>query len=155
VASSPRRELATTSIPLAATLRSRKSKPKVSHQIRLQTITTDVLSADASKLSAKVKSEVPGKEKEAEKKGEELAQRAGASLDKAVGLSERRSESINADREQTADAKAAYSDAAKKAQEYEKKAAADANKAIDKFDKEVTEKAAQAKSGISSWFGSK
>lgn len=28
-----------------------------------------------------------------------------------------------------------------------------ANKAIDQFDKKVTEGAAQAKSGISSWFG--
>lgn len=35
------------------------------------------------------------------------------------------------------------------------KASAETNKAIDKFDAKVTEEAAKAKSGISSWFGGK
>ena len=45
----------------------------------------DNFAEDASKLSAKIKNDAPGKEKEAEKKGEELAQRAGSQFDKAVG----------------------------------------------------------------------
>lgn len=40
--------------------------------------------ADAHKLSAKVKSEIPGREKQAEAKGEELAQRAGSKADELV-----------------------------------------------------------------------
>lgn len=40
--------------------------------------------ADAAQASAKIKSEVPGKEKEYEKKGEALAAQAGKGLDRTV-----------------------------------------------------------------------
>jgi hypothetical protein len=40
--------------------------------------------ADAAEAQAKLKSEVPGKEKEYEKKGEALASQAGQKFDKAV-----------------------------------------------------------------------
>ena len=39
---------------------------------------------DASKASAKVKSELPGSNKETQKQGEEWAQRAGSKLDSTV-----------------------------------------------------------------------
>ena len=42
-----------------------------------------------------------------------------------------------------------------KARELSQKAGKDLNGAIDKFDKTVEDKAAKAKSGISSWFGGK
>ena len=45
---------------------------------------TRLTTADASKASAKLKSEVPGKTKEVEKKGEAYAQSAGSKLDSAV-----------------------------------------------------------------------
>jgi hypothetical protein len=45
---------------------------------------THPTTADASKASAKLKSEVPGKAKEVEKKGEAYAQSAGSKFDSAV-----------------------------------------------------------------------
>jgi hypothetical protein len=42
--------------------------------------------ADASKASAKIKSEVPGKTKETEKKAEAYAQSAGSKFDNAVRM---------------------------------------------------------------------
>jgi vacuolar-type H+-ATPase subunit H len=58
-------------------------------------------------------------------------------------------------REQAADAKSKLSEAEAKAREMSQKAGKDINASIDKFDKTVEEKAAKAKSGISSWFGGK
>lgn len=52
-----------------------------------------------------------------------------------------------------ADGKSALKDAENKAQEYQQKTGKELNKAIDKFDKTVEDKASQAKGGISSWFG--
>jgi GTP-binding protein EngB required for normal cell division len=56
---------------------------------------------------------------------------------------------------QVADGKSALRDAESKATEYKNKTGTELNKAIDKFDKTVEDKAAQAKGGISSWFGGK
>ena len=42
-----------------------------------------------------------------------------------------------------------------RAKEYKDKTGKELNAAVDKFDKTVEEKAAQAKSGISGWFGGK
>jgi vacuolar-type H+-ATPase subunit H len=52
-------------------------------------------------------------------------------------------------------AKSALSDAEVKAKEYKDKTGKELNSAIDKFDNTVEKKAAEAKSGISSWFGGK
>ena len=49
----------------------------------------------------------------------------------------------------SSDAKSGLDKAENKAEEYRQKT----GKAIDKFDKTVEDKAAQAKSGVSSWFG--
>lgn len=43
-------------------------------------------SADAARVKSKLRSEVPGKEKEYEKKGEAMAHRAGQQLDRAVSF---------------------------------------------------------------------
>jgi len=101
--------------------------------------------ADAHKASAKLKSEVPGREKEAEKKGELLAAQAGAKIDQ-----------VGAKIDQTSyEAQRKLEEAKKEASEFSQKAANEANKAIDKFDKSVTDGASKAKSGFSSWFGGK
>ncbi|KPI41161.1 uncharacterized protein AB675_7877 [Cyphellophora attinorum] len=92
--------------------------------------------ADASKASAKIKSEVPGRGKEAEKRAESLAQEASTKFDRA-----------------SADAKSALKDAEARAKEYKDKTGKEINAAVDKFDATVEKKAAEAKSGISSWFG--
>jgi len=44
------------------------------------------LIGDLSKASAKVKSEIPGRTKEAQKEGEKWASEAGAKLDNAVSI---------------------------------------------------------------------
>jgi len=97
--------------------------------------------ADASKASAKVKEEVnvmPGRGKEAEKRGEQYAHQAGAKMDSA-----------------TADAKAKLAEAEAKAKEYKDKTGKELMKGVDKFDATVEKKASEAKSGLSSWFGGK
>ncbi|ETI29585.1 hypothetical protein G647_02038 [Cladophialophora carrionii CBS 160.54] len=94
--------------------------------------------ADASKVSSQIKNDLPGREKEAKKEGEALANQASHKFDQA-----------------SADAKTKLSDAEARAKELSQKTGKEINSAIDKFDKTVEEKAAKAKSGISSWFGGK
>ncbi|KIW11599.1 hypothetical protein PV08_10900 [Exophiala spinifera] len=94
--------------------------------------------ADAHKISAEIKNDLPGRGKEAEKKGEVFAAQAGREFDRA-----------------SAEAKAKLAEAEAKAKEVSQKTGTQINSAIDKFDKTVEEKAAKAKSGISSWFGGK
>ncbi|KAJ9654327.1 hypothetical protein H2198_006625 [Neophaeococcomyces mojaviensis] len=117
--------------------------------------------ADAHKASAKLKSEVPGREKEAEKKGELLAAQAGAKIDQVgakidqtvSGMTRRKG--VDVDGSQSYEAQRKLEEAKKEASEFSQKAANEANKAIDKFDKSVTDGASKAKSGFSSWFGGK
>jgi len=90
--------------------------------------------SDIHSASAKVKSELPGRTKEAQKEGEKWASEAGAKVDSAVDKS----------RAELA-----------KAEAYGKDLKADALKKIDQADRKVEQKAAEAKSGISSWFGGK
>jgi len=93
---------------------------------------------DLSKASAKVKSEIPGRTKEAEKTGEAWAAQAGAKVDSAAEK-----------------ARAELAKAEGKFDQYRKEASKDALAKIDKFDAAVEKEAAKAKSGISSWFGGK
>lgn len=95
-----------------------------------------------------------GREKEAEKRAESLTKQAENQLDKAVGHSQReqRKQPILTAM-QSKDAKSAFNDAEARAKEYKEKTGKELNQAIDKFDKTVEDKAAQAKSGISGWFG--
>lgn len=58
--------------------------------------------------------------------------------------------------EQTkAEAQRKFEEGKREASNLADRTAAETNKAIDKFDQSVTEGAAKAKSGISSWFGGK
>ncbi|KIV82326.1 hypothetical protein PV11_04445 [Exophiala sideris] len=100
------------------------------------------MEADAHRLSAQIKNDLPGsmasKGKEAEKRGEALTASVGREFDRT-----------------SAEAKAKLAEAEAKAKEVGQKASKEANAAIDKFDKTVEKEAAKAKSGISSWFGGK
>ena len=62
---------------------------------------------------------------------------------------------ISADDIQVAEGKDALKDAEAKAREYKDKTGKELNQAIDKFDKTVENKAAEAKKGVSGWFGGK
>ncbi|KZF19041.1 hypothetical protein L228DRAFT_264156 [Xylona heveae TC161] len=97
---------------------------------------------DAARVSAKVRGELPGKEKEAQKQGEEWAQKAGARIDSTVDDAKSRIDQAN-------------KDASSKFNEYRKEAGTQLNSAVDTFDKKVEEGTSKAKSGISGWFGGK
>jgi len=89
---------------------------------------------DASKATAKVKAEIPGRGKEAQKEVEKLGHQAGAKFDSAV-------DKVNSE--------------LGRAEANAKVAKADAMKKVNEFDRKVEAKTAEAKSGISSWFGGK
>jgi len=93
---------------------------------------------DLSRASAKVKSEIPGRGKEAEKNAEKWATEAGQKIDST-----------------TDKARAELGKAEAKFDQYRKDASKDALKKIDELDRKVEEGTAKAKSGISSWFGGK
>jgi len=100
--------------------------------------------SDVHKASAEVKAKLPGSGPE---KGKGFSD-AGAKIDKAVQDADRKAGVAKSN------AEAYYKDTKANAEAYAKKAEADARKGIDKFDKEVEDKAAKAKGGISSWFSS-
>ena len=90
--------------------------------------------ADIAAASAKVKSEIPGRSKEAQKDAEKWASEAGAKLDGAADKA----------RAELAKAENQFDHLRK-----------DTNQKINEFDRKVEAKAAEAKSGLSSWFGGK
>ncbi|KAB5525760.1 hypothetical protein GE09DRAFT_480488 [Coniochaeta sp. 2T2.1] len=94
--------------------------------------------SDAHKAAAKIKDVLPYSGVGAESRGKEVGKETGAKVDSAVA---------NAERE--------YSKAKSNAEAYAKEAKAETLKKIDDFDRKVENKAAEAKSGISSWFGGK
>ncbi|MCJ1471399.1 hypothetical protein MMC13_000038 [Lambiella insularis] len=109
---------------------------------------------DAASISANLKSELPGKGKEAKIQGEEWAKQAGAKLDSVVD--DARSTLHDTDRKivakmSEAEAKVDHlkADSIAKAKELRQ----DTDKKIDQFDETVIRKTKEAKSGISSWFG--
>ncbi|KAK7700122.1 hypothetical protein SLS64_011140 [Diaporthe eres] len=94
--------------------------------------------ADVHKASAKVKGELPGRGQQYEKEAEATGRQAGAKFDEALAKTQAELQKGKAEA-------AAYAKDAKAATIQE----------IDKIDKKVEEKASQAKTGISSWFGGK
>ncbi|RWA10817.1 hypothetical protein EKO27_g4279 [Xylaria grammica] len=94
--------------------------------------------ADAHRVSARFKGELPGRGKEAEKDAEALGKQAGAKVDSALNKTE-----------------AELSKARSEAEAYARNAKDNTLKKIDEFDKKVENEASKAKSGISSWFGGK
>ena len=135
--------------------------------------------ADASKLSAQVKGQIPGSGKEAEKRTEAYASQAGKKFDNAVSClfflalspvivsshlpnaistNHHRASQVDASRQKAADAERRAEELSKdskaKFEKYRKETGQSVSEAIDKFDKTVEQKASEAKKGVSSWFGS-
>lgn len=150
----------------------RLNEKNLSRMIRLLTNATD----DATSATAKLKGELPGSGKEAQKQGEEYAHRAGAAIDSTVSLGgdppvlitlipsfqvgDIRAKLDAADKNigskvQEADAKFQQlrADGSKEFDHARKETAKELTETTDKFDKTVQKKTAEAKSGISSWFG--
>ncbi|KAI0853218.1 hypothetical protein F5Y00DRAFT_135010 [Daldinia vernicosa] len=92
--------------------------------------------ADAHKVSAQFKSDLPGRGEQAKKDAEKYGAEAGAKVDNTIHKTE-----------------AELRKAAAEAEAYAKEAKAAALKKVDEFDKKVETEASKAKSGISSWFG--
>ncbi|KAI9817034.1 MAG: hypothetical protein M1832_004751 [Thelocarpon impressellum] len=90
---------------------------------------------DAARASSAVKSEIPGKGKEVQKKGEQWATEAGSKVDRTVH-----------------DAKAKLTETEAKAEQYRRETGKELGSKIDQFDKKVEEGASKAKSGVSGWF---
>jgi len=93
---------------------------------------------DAARASSAVRSEIPGRDKEAAKTGEEWGQKAVSKIDSA-----------------TDDARAKANSAGSKADQHRKDVGRDLQQSIDRVDRKVEEGVSRAKSGISSWFGGK
>ncbi|KAL9533089.1 hypothetical protein SMMN14_03822 [Sphaerulina musiva] len=105
--------------------------------------------ADAARASNKVQSQLPGAGKEAKKDAELYGEEAKSKFNQLVQDGKQEAHKVDAKlAEYRKDAQSTLNSAATDAQK-------NANKAIDQFDQKVTEGAAKAKSGISSWFGSK
>ncbi|CAM1500788.1 Fc.00g099500.m01.CDS01 [Cosmosporella sp. VM-42] len=93
--------------------------------------------SDAHRAAASVKSHLPGSSPiNAEKDAKNYGREAGAKVDNAL-----------------AEADKQIGRAQSNAKAYAKDTKAEALKAVDKFDTTVEKKTAEAKSGISSWFG--
>ncbi|KAH7026409.1 uncharacterized protein B0I36DRAFT_158155 [Microdochium trichocladiopsis] len=92
--------------------------------------------ADAHRASARIKSELPGRGDEYKKEAEATLAQAGAKIDSYSNK-----------------AHSELQKATGQAEAYAKDAKATALKKVDQFDATVEKKAAEAKSGISSWFG--
>ncbi|KAK7931702.1 hypothetical protein PG985_002414 [Apiospora marii] len=92
--------------------------------------------ADAHKLSSEAKSHMPGRTSQAEKDAEKFGAQAGAKVDQFAGKTQADIAKLKAD-----------------AEAYGKDLKQDALKKVDDFDRKVESKTAEAKSGISSWFG--
>ncbi|KAF2249215.1 hypothetical protein BU26DRAFT_551012 [Trematosphaeria pertusa] len=107
------------------------------------------LEHDAASASAKVRGEMPGREKEAKKAGEEgyetVRAKAQSMADEAKAEVNKAGKTLDAYRQ----------DAGKKLEETRQTTGKDFNAAVDKFDKKVTEGARETKSWFGSWFGGK
>ncbi|KAF2009149.1 hypothetical protein BU24DRAFT_428671 [Aaosphaeria arxii CBS 175.79] len=104
---------------------------------------------DAAAASARVRGELPGREKEAKKAGEEGYE---AIRSKAQELSNQ----AKAEADKAGQKFESYrQDAAKKFEETRQEAGKEINQAVDKFDKTVSEGAEKSKSWVGSWFGGK
>jgi len=105
--------------------------------------------ADVHKASAKIQGEAVPRGKEAGARGEAFVRQAGDKFDQAAYDAEKKFEANKKEAEKK------LHEGRKEAQDAAAKTSSKVNQEIDKFDKTVTEKASQAKSGISSWFGGK
>ncbi|KAH7382361.1 hypothetical protein BKA66DRAFT_118655 [Pyrenochaeta sp. MPI-SDFR-AT-0127] len=111
---------------------------------------------DAATAARRLKGDLPGSDKEAKKAGEEgfEAVRATAQqyADQAKAEAKKAEQKFDA---YSADAKKKFEEAKLQAEREYHAAGKEVNAAANKFDKVVTEKAAESKSWFGSWFGGK
>ena len=129
------------------------------------------LTDDAASAARRVRGDFPGQDKEAKKAGEEGFEAVRATAQDYVcdSLIPKFSSSCT-DPQQTnrasaeaqakynklsVEAKAKWDEARARGEEFTRETSKDFNAAVDRFDKEVTKDAAQAKSWLGSWFGGK
>jgi len=103
--------------------------------------------ADAAQLSSKVRSELPGKEKEAKASAKLYAQEAGQKFDQAVDDAKAATNKVDAKLESY------RANAEKKFDETRKETGKGLSNAVGTFDKTVEKKAAETKGWLSGWFG--
>ncbi|KAB2572197.1 hypothetical protein BFW01_g3187 [Lasiodiplodia theobromae] len=101
---------------------------------------------DASRLSSKIKGDLPGKEKEAKTSAKVLGEEAGEAIDKTIAEAKATTSKIDEKLE------AYRAQADKKIGEVSSQTAKELHSAVDKFDKTVEDKTAQSKSWLSGWF---
>jgi len=99
--------------------------------------------ADAAQLSSKVRSDLPGKEKEAKTSAKLYAQEAGQKIDKAVDDAKATTHKVDAKLESY------RANAEKKFEDTRKETGKTLSNAVDTFDKTVEKKAGETKG----WFG--
>ncbi|KAK5942614.1 hypothetical protein PMZ80_005179 [Knufia obscura] len=107
------------------------------------------MEADAHKASAKLRGEFEPRGREAGARGEALARQAGDKFDSVASDAGKKFDQTKAEAERKLE------EGRREARDVAAKTSAEFNKNVDKFDKEVTEGASKAKSGLSSWFGGK
>ncbi|KAF2812372.1 uncharacterized protein BDZ99DRAFT_474553 [Mytilinidion resinicola] len=105
--------------------------------------------ADAAQLSSKVRSELPGKEKEAKTSAKLYAQEAGEKVDKAADDAKAATNKVDAKLESY------RASAEKKLDESRRETGAKLTSAVDTFDKTVEKKASETKGWLGGWFGGK
>ncbi|KAF2175697.1 hypothetical protein K469DRAFT_723890 [Zopfia rhizophila CBS 207.26] len=105
---------------------------------------------DAARASAKLKGELPGREKEAKTQGKVYGEQK-YQLTKKRQLEDAKAATSKAD----ARIQDFSRDASKKLEEYKKETGKELNNAVDKFDKTMSEGTSKSKSWIGSWFGGK
>ncbi|KAF1354751.1 hypothetical protein BDV97DRAFT_365988 [Delphinella strobiligena] len=108
---------------------------------------------DAARLSSKVRSEFPGKEKEVKteaklygEQAKQYGEQIGDKVDETLASAKAKS------KEYETQLQAKTAEAEKALEKYRKDAGKELNAAVDKFDKTVEDGVSKTKSGISSWF---
>jgi len=101
--------------------------------------------------ATKVQNRLTGHGNEAKKEGEEAAQKIGSKFDSTIASA--RKEISEADKTAQQKAEQWKKEGVEKFDKVRKETGAELSQTIDKFDKTVEKKTAEAKSGISSWFG--
>ncbi|KAF2840145.1 hypothetical protein M501DRAFT_1015222 [Patellaria atrata CBS 101060] len=98
---------------------------------------------DAARLSSSMRSELPGREKEAKTEAKVLGAETGKKFDNAMSEAKETTHKVDSKLEEY------RANAEKKMEEYKKETESGLKSAVDKFDKTTMEKASQAKG----WFG--
>ncbi|KAF1360805.1 hypothetical protein EJ07DRAFT_113645 [Lizonia empirigonia] len=114
------------------------------------------LEHDAANITRRVRGDFPGQDKEAKKAGEEGYEAVRATAQDYANRASAEAKKAQAKYNSlSVEAKKKWDEAKARGEEYTRETSKDFNAAVDRFDREVTKDAAQAKSWLGSWFGGK